>query len=177
MSNSWQPKNWEEVCKRNAGRRKLHMRKREERANRIVRLLAAMENAPELRESAYGWLSIAAETMKMSKATASRDFALARRIHSQFVRMFGRTLKPGEDHLIWSWDWSHYGFRTSESYRAGHRKPVGHFPFDTRDIYADDAAYCGFNPLSWQGKFEERGLQYKGGNLFSILRSLKRLKV
>ncbi len=93
MSQPWIPRNWEEACKRNAGRRKLHMRKRKERANRIVRMLGAMEVAPELRESAYGWLSVTAETMKKSKATASRDFAIARRIHFQFARMFGRTLR------------------------------------------------------------------------------------
>jgi len=37
------------------------MRKRKERADRIVRLLAAIEAAPELRESAYGWLSLTAK--------------------------------------------------------------------------------------------------------------------
>jgi hypothetical protein len=36
MPQGWKPKNWEEVCKRNAGRRKLHMQHREERAKRIV---------------------------------------------------------------------------------------------------------------------------------------------
>jgi hypothetical protein len=102
MCKPWQPKNWEEACKRNAGRRKLHMRKRKERADRIMRLLAAMEAAPELRESAYGWLSLTAQTMKRSKATASRDFALARRIHNQFLKMFGRTFEPQKDRVKWS---------------------------------------------------------------------------
>jgi len=87
------------------------------RANRIVRLLSAMEAAPELRESAYGWLSLTAETMKRSKATASRDFALARRIHGQFGLMFGRPFNTRQDRIKWSWDWSHYGFRTPESLR------------------------------------------------------------
>jgi hypothetical protein len=132
MSSSWHPKNFEEACMRNAGRRKLHMRKRKERADRILRVLAAMEAAPELRESAYGWLSLTAETMKKSKATASRDFALARRIHGQFAQLFGRPLNPKRDRIKWSWDWSHYGFRTQESLRSGHKKPVGNFPFDTR---------------------------------------------
>jgi hypothetical protein len=126
------------------------MRKRRERADRIVRLLAAMETAPELRESAYGWLTIASQTMKMSKATASRDFALGRRIHAQFVRMFGRPLKPDQDQILWTWDWSHYGFRTRESWTAGHRKPVGRFPFSTRELCTNEEAYCGFDPLSWQ---------------------------
>jgi len=149
MSQPWQPKNWEEVCKRNAGRRKLHMRKRRERADRIVRLLAAMEKVPELRESAYGWITITSQTMNMSKATASRDFARARRIHAQFARMFGRTLNPQKDQVAWSWDWAHYGFRTRESWSAGHRKPVGRFPFNTREPYTNEEAYCGFNPQSW----------------------------
>jgi len=103
MGKQWQPKNWEEACKRNAGRRKLHMRKRKERADRIVGVLNAMEAAPELRESAYGWLTLTAKTMKKSKATASRDFALARRIHAQFARMFGRSLEP-QDQVKWSWE-------------------------------------------------------------------------
>jgi hypothetical protein len=89
MATAWQPKNWDEVCKRNAGRRKLHQRKRKERADRIIRLLAAMDAVPELLESSYGWLSLTAETMKRSKATASRDFQLARRVQTQFGRMFG----------------------------------------------------------------------------------------
>lgn len=63
--------------------KKLHQRKRKERADRIVRLLAAIEVTPELLESSYGWLTLTAETMKRSKATASRDFQLARRIHKQ----------------------------------------------------------------------------------------------
>ncbi len=67
----------------------------------------------------FGWLTITAETMKKSKATASRDFAIARRIHVQFARMFGRGLDPKKDQIKWSWDWSHYGFRTYESVRAG----------------------------------------------------------
>ena len=171
MSKAWQPKNWEDVCKRNAGRRKLHMRKRKERANRIVRMLGAMEVAPELRESAYGWLSVTAETMKKSKATASRDFAIARRIHFQFARMFGRTLELKKDQVKWSWDFSHYGFRTRESVQAGHKKPVGDFPFDTR-ASATDAAYCGFSAASWQSK----DLSYKLPNtrdLLSVLRSIR----
>lgn len=87
MSVPWKPKTWEEAGKRNAGRRKLHQRKRKDRADRILRLLAAIEVAPELLESSYGWLSVTAETMKRSKATACRDFQLARRIHAQFARM------------------------------------------------------------------------------------------
>jgi len=131
MSSPWHPKNFDEACKRNAGRKKLHQRKRKERADRIVRLLAAIEVAPELLESSYRWLSLTAETMKRSKATASRDFQLARRIHTQFGRMFGRRFEVKKDQILWSWDWSHYGFRTRESYQAGYRKAVGHFPFDT----------------------------------------------
>jgi len=77
-----------------------------------------MEAAPELRESAYGWLTLTAETMKKSKATVSRDFALARRIHAQFARMFGRVFNPRKDQIKWSWDWSHYGFSTHESVGA-----------------------------------------------------------
>ena len=106
MSKPWHPANWEEACKRNAGRKKLHQRKRKERADRMVRLLAAIEAAPELLESSYGWLSLTAETMKRSKATVSRDFQLVRRIHTQFNRMFGRTFEAKKDQILWSWDWN-----------------------------------------------------------------------
>ena len=149
MSNAWQPKNFEEACKRNAGRRKLHMRKRKERADRIIRLLFAMQAAPELRESPYGWLRLTAVTMKKSKATASRDFALARRIRGQFLRMFGRPFVPGEDEIRWSWNWSSYGFRTIESVEAGYKKPVGSFPFDTRQVMVAEEAYCDLTRETW----------------------------
>lgn len=168
----WIPKSFDEACKRNAGRRKLHMRRRKERADRIVRLIAAIDAVPELLESVYGWVALTAETIKMSKATASRDFTLARRIHVQFTRMFGRTLEPHRDQIKWSWDWSHYGFQTPESWRAGHRKPVGHFPFSTRAIVCEEA-YCGYTPQSWQP--QEWSFQYKSsGNLLSMLNSLSR---
>jgi hypothetical protein len=151
MSGPWHPKNWEEACKRNAGRKKLHQRKRKERADRIVRLLAAIEAAPELLESSYGWLSLTAETMKRSKATASRDFQLVRRIHAQFGRMFGRRFEVKKDQILWSWDWSHYGFRTRESYQAGYPKAVGDFPFDTRQVPSEEA-FSGLGPGSWRPK-------------------------
>jgi len=134
-------------------------------------MLSAMEAAPELRESAYGWLSLTAETMKRSKATASRDFALARRIHGQFGLMFGRPFNTRQDRIKWSWDWSHYGFRTPESLRSGHKKPVGSFPFDTKaDV--TEAGYGGFGPKSWQsGRVDLRSASTH--DLVSLLRSLR----
>ena len=173
MAGAWKPKNWDEVCKRNAGRRKLHMRKRQERANRMVGLLAVFDDAPELQESSYGWLSLAAERMGRSVATASRDFALCRRMRGQFVRMFGREIEPAQDYVMWSWDYSHYGFFTRETVIAGHRKPVGRFPFSTRGTVGEEA-YCGFNPLSWQEP-EEQGLEDNGGTLVSLARAIGRL--
>jgi hypothetical protein len=147
---AWITTNFDEACKRNAGRRKLHMRKRKARADRIVRVLAAMDSADatELRETAYGWVTITAQAMEMSKATASRDFALVRRIHRQFARMFGRTFDPKRDKIFWTWDWAHYGFITPESTRAGFLKPVGHFPFNTRKQETEES-YGGFTQLSW----------------------------
>lgn len=175
MGKPWIPTNWDEACKRNAGRRKLHMRKRHERADRIVRLLKVFHEVPELRETSYGWLAIAAEKMKKSRATASRDFALCRRIQSEFILIFGRVFNPKTDRIVWTWSWSHYGFQTSESTRAGHRKPVGDFPFDTRAVVEDDA-YCGFTPRSWQRR--EIPTQYEHNrDLLSLLRSVGRLKI
>ena len=135
---------------RNAGRRKLHMRKREVRAERIVRILSSMHSAqiPQLRDKPYGLLSATAKAMGVSNATASRDFALVRRIHRQFGRMFGRNFDPKQDQIIWDWNCSHYGFATPESVRAGYGKPVGYFPFDTRKQETEDS-FGGFTQLSW----------------------------
>jgi hypothetical protein len=147
---AWIPQSFEDACKRNAGRRKLHRRKREARANRILRVLASMDSAgaTELRDSTYGLLGPAAEVMEVSKATVSRDFTLVRRIHRQFGRMFGRSFDPKSDKIFWIWDWSHYGFMTPESTKAGYHQPVGHFPFDTRKQETEDS-YGGFTQLSW----------------------------
>lgn len=170
MAAGWTPKTWEEVCKRNAGRRKLHIRKRQSRADRITRLLNAFAAVPELRASSYGWLLLASEQTNTSRATASRDLALCRRIQMEFTLMFGRLFDPKTDRILWSWDWSHYGFQTSESLNAGHSKPVGQFPFSTRATVGEEA-YCGYTPQSWQPK--EWSFHYKsGGNLLSLLRAL-----
>jgi hypothetical protein len=109
---AWIPSNFDEACKRNAGRRKLHMRKRHARAERIGRILISMDGAQaiKLRDSVYGWLTPVSRVMEVSKATASRDFALVRRIHRQFGRMFGRTFDARRDKVVWDWHWSHYGF-------------------------------------------------------------------
>jgi len=66
---AWIPANFEDACRRNAGRRKLHMRKRKDRSERIVRLLTAMQAVPVLSETAYGWLAAASEVFVTSKAT------------------------------------------------------------------------------------------------------------
>jgi hypothetical protein len=147
---AWIPTNFEDVCKRNAGRRKLHRRKRHARADRIMRVLGAMDSAgaTELRDSTYGLLAASSVELAVSKATVSRDFALVRRIHRQFLRMFGRNFDPKSDKIFWSWDWSYYGFVAPESAKAGFREPVGHFPFDTRKQESEDS-YCGFTQLSW----------------------------
>jgi hypothetical protein len=147
---AWIPSNFDEACKRNAGRRKLHRREREARANRIVRVLGAMDSAGAiaLRDTTYGLLGLASLAMEVSKATVSRDFALVRRIHRQFGRMFGRNFDPKSDKIFWGWDWSYYGFMTPESTKAGYQSPVGHFPFDTRKPETEES-YAGFNQLSW----------------------------
>ena len=142
---AWIPASFEDACKLNAGRRKLHRRKREVRANRL-RVLASMDSAgaTELRDTTYGLLGPALLVMEVSKATVSLDFALVRRIH----RQFGHNFDPKSDRIFWSWDWSHYGFTTPESIKAGFPEPVGRFPFDTRKQESEDS-YCGFTQLSW----------------------------
>jgi hypothetical protein len=42
---AWIPQSFDDACKRNAGRRKLHRRKREARADRILRMLTSMNSA------------------------------------------------------------------------------------------------------------------------------------
>jgi len=150
---AWFPTNFEDVCKRNAGRRKLHMRKREARADRILRILLSMDALKRinLRDTTCAGLSPAAQAMKVSLSTASRDHALARRIHRQFGRMFGRSFDPKQDHVVWSWDWSQYGFIAPESKQAGYPKPVGQFPFDTRKQETEEC-YGEFNQLSWHNE-------------------------
>jgi len=112
-------------------------------------VLGAMDyaGAMALRDATYGLLGPASQAMEVSKATVSRDFALVRRIHRQFGRMFGRNFDPKSDKIFWHWDWSHYGFMTPESTKAGFPEPVGHFPFDTRKEETEES-YCGFNQLS-----------------------------
>src|SRR4030095_13351249 len=97
---------------------------RKARADRIVRFLASKNSthATKLR-AAYGCVTITSRAMEVSKATASRDLALVRRIHRQFVRMFGRNFDAKRDRVVWTWNWAHYGFITPESRAAGHPKP------------------------------------------------------
>jgi hypothetical protein len=151
MITAWIPKSFDDACKRNAGRRKLHRRRRHARADRIVALLVTMEetSARELLTTSYRWVKTFSLATQTSKATASRDLGLVRRIHQQFTRMFGRSFNAKVDRIVWVWNWDYYGFITAESKRAGHRKPVGHFPFDTRKLETEES-YCGFNQLSWQ---------------------------
>jgi len=147
---AWFPTNFEDVCKRNAARRKLHRRKRQARADRIMRILGSMDSAGPmaLRDTTWGLVAAGSVELEVSKSTVSRDFALVRRIHRQFGRMFGRNFDPNSDKILWSWDWSHYGFIAPESAKAGYRDPVGHFPFDTRKQETEEC-YGGFNQLSW----------------------------
>ena len=151
MTTAWIPKNFNEAAKRHAGRRKLHRRKRKVRADRIVRLLTAMAatSTNELLETSYGWVSALSQAMEVSKATASRDLGLVRRIHRQFTRMFGRSFDAKRDRIVWTWNIDYYGFITPESKRSGYPKPVGHFPFDTRQQETEDS-YCGFSQLLWR---------------------------
>ena len=151
MITPWIPKNFDEAARRNAGRRKLHRRKRKARADRIARLLATMAatSSSELLETSYGWVSALSLAMQVSKATASRDLSLVRRINRQFGRLFGRPLDPNRDRVVWTWNIDFYGFITPESKRAGYPKPVGHFPFSVRQRESEES-YQGFNQLSWQ---------------------------
>jgi hypothetical protein len=106
-------------------------------------------NACEWSRAAHGSISTASHALQVSKPTASRDVALIRSIHRQFERMFCRNFDAKRDRVVWTWNWDHYGFITRESRHVGHRKPVGHFPFDTRKQETEES-YCGFDQSSWQ---------------------------
>lgn len=126
------------------------MRNRETRAKRIVAMLAAANSAgaPQLHKALYRSLTIASLATEISKPTLSRDYALVRRIHRQFARMFGRNFDERRDRVVWTWNWDHYGFIAPESKAEGYPKPVGHFPFDTRRQETEES-YCGFDRSSW----------------------------
>ena len=115
-----------------------------------MRILGSMDSAGAmvLRDTTWGLVAAASIELEVSKSTVSRDFALVRRIHRQFGRMFGRSFDPKLDQIVWTWNVDHYGFIAPESRRAGYPKPVGHFPFDTRKQEAEES-YGGFTQLSW----------------------------
>jgi hypothetical protein len=123
--------------------------------NALCTLLRAVAVTVDPQGSVYGRLPAIAKQFEISAATASRDLALCRRIHFQFLQMFGRQLKPRKDLVVWSWDWSHYGFRTAESKSAGYTRPVGKFPFSTRALTHSDDAFGGFSALSWHDQVDE----------------------
>jgi len=69
--------------------------------------------------------------------------------------MLGREFKPGQDFF--------FGFGTfritgsaRESVQAGYRKPVGRFPFVTRNIPISEEAYDGFSPEVWYEEHNSR---------------------
>jgi hypothetical protein len=71
---AWIPKNFNEAVKRNAGRRKLHRRRRKARADRIVSLLSAMaaSSASELLETSRGWVGTLSFAMQVSSKFSYR---------------------------------------------------------------------------------------------------------
>jgi hypothetical protein len=86
--------------------------------------------------------------------------------------MFGRKFEAKKDQILWSWDWSYYGFRTRESYQAGYSKAVGHFPFDTRALPSEEA-FCGLGPNSWQHK----SMYFESMNTRQLISILKLINV
>jgi hypothetical protein len=117
----WIPKNQEEANKRAAGRRKLNIRRRKARAERITALLSDMlggeaQYADLLRAGGYGATRITAESFEVSETTAGRDLCLCRWMLEEFRRARGREFDPGRDEITWSWDYSQYSFKSRESF-------------------------------------------------------------
>jgi hypothetical protein len=129
--NNWLPTSPEVAFKRAAGRRKLNISRRKARAERVKELLSDMlgvaprQVATLLRSGAYGATRCAAGGLKVSEATASRDLALCHRLLAEFEGLFEREFSfLLGDEVIWSWDYSSYGFKED-----GSKKVVGEFPF------------------------------------------------
>jgi hypothetical protein len=123
----WTPRNFDEACKRHAGRRKLHIEKRKVRAERIGRLLPQVATSGFLRRCEYGCVSDIAEEFKVGRATASRDLALCRRMLDEHKRVTGFDFDGlFEEIIVFSWDYASYGFRVED------KEVVGRFPFSTR---------------------------------------------
>ena len=53
---------------------------------------------------------------------------------------------------------------------------MGHFPFNTRYIPADEKAYCGFTPLSGGDDFDELTFRYVGRDMNSMLAAIQRVR-
>ncbi len=128
----WIPKSLEESKKRHAGRRKLHIKRRSARAERIRELLSDMLGqqweSEMLRHGEYGATSLTAEGFEVSLATASRDLAICRRILAEFRELFGREFDPSSDEIVWTWDYANYSFQIGGKRVKGARR----FPFSTR---------------------------------------------
>jgi hypothetical protein len=123
----WTPRNFDEACKRHAGRRKLHIEKRKVRAERIGRLLPEVATSGFLRRGEYGCVTDIAEEFKVGVATASRDLALCRRMLDECKRVTGIDFDGlFEESIVFSWDYASYGFRVEGD------EVVGRFLFSTR---------------------------------------------
>jgi hypothetical protein len=131
---NWAQTSREEAFKRAAGRRKLNISRRKARAERIKGLLSDMlggrtgKYAALYRSGAYGATRAAAAGFEVSEATASRDLALCHQLLAEFEGLFEREFSfLLGDEVVWSWDFSRYGFTTEDS-----EETVGQFPFCTR---------------------------------------------
>jgi len=70
MSHAWIPKNFNQVCKRAAGRRRYHARRRR---RRDARQLLVMEALLKLGWKSYGAGRVLAKALSVDAATISRD--------------------------------------------------------------------------------------------------------
>lgn len=130
----WKPKNFEEACKRQAGRRKYHIKLRQKRAERVAAVLALVAEMKTLRDGDYGTVSYVADEMGVSLPTASRDVKLCRRMLIEFFTLFLREFKNGTDRVVWIWDYSAYGFVQFGMVRENLKQKEirGRYPFTTR---------------------------------------------
>lgn len=142
MAQAWIPRNREEAHKRHAGRRKMHIRLRRARAERIKALLSDMLGADPtcaemLRSGAYGATRCVAHGFGVSMATASRDLAMCHLILAEFKQQTGREFNPQIDEVAWSWDFSTFSFKSRLEFLLG--KVVLNYdskriPFSTRGV-------------------------------------------
>lgn len=130
MSRAWIPKSFEEVCKRAAGRRRYHAKRRRARDKRQLMIMGILVT---LNWPRYGMGRILAERLSVDPATISRDLRYIRdwraslmkacKLSPQFADAIIRRLVVANIHprLGYSWTYEYLEGASSLAVRRGYR--------------------------------------------------------